>query len=302
MTAPASIDSRDLNDRLSSAAPPRVLDVRTPGEFQTAHIAGAYNVPLDLLREHATRSSSISTSKVVLVCRSGQRAAQAEETLRTAGLDNVHILEGGITAGRQRVSRPTEARSAGTSSVRCACVAGSIVLTSILGSLAVPKLKWLAAGIGAGLAAAALTNTCAMGMALSRLPYNRGATCEPSRPRPNSSVRPAAPESELTAMIAMTIGLAVLVGISLGLLGGGGSILTVPLLAYVAGMEPTHAIAMSLLVVGVTSAIAAITHARAGRVRWRVAVLFGLVAMAGAYAGGRLARFIPGRYCWWPSR
>ena len=94
-------------------------------------------------------------------------------------------------------------------------------------------------------------------------------------------------------MIALTIGLAVLVGISLGLLGGGGSILTVPLLAYVAGMEPKHAIAMSLLVVGVTSAIAAITHARAGRVRWRIAVLFGLVAMAGAYAGGRLARFLP---------
>jgi uncharacterized protein len=95
-------------------------------------------------------------------------------------------------------------------------------------------------------------------------------------------------------MIALTIALAVLVGISLGLLGGGGSILTVPLLAYVAGLKPTHAIAMSLLVVGVTSAIAAITHARAGRVRWRVVVLFGLVAMAGAYAGGRLARFIPG--------
>ena len=95
-------------------------------------------------------------------------------------------------------------------------------------------------------------------------------------------------------MIALTIALAVLVGISLGLLGGGGSILTVPLLAYVAGMEPKHAIAMSLLVVGMTSAIAAITHARAGRVRWRVAVLFGVVAMAGAYAGGRLARFIPG--------
>ena len=95
-------------------------------------------------------------------------------------------------------------------------------------------------------------------------------------------------------MIALTIGLAVLVGVSLGLLGGGGSILTVPLLAYVAGMEPKHAIATSLLVVGVTSAIAAITHARAGRVRWRVAVLFGLVAMAGAYTGGLVARFIPG--------
>lgn len=95
-------------------------------------------------------------------------------------------------------------------------------------------------------------------------------------------------------MIAVTVALAIVVGISLGLLGGGGSILTVPLLAYVAGMEPRHAIATSLLVVGVTSAIATITHARAGRVRWRIAVLFGLVAMAGAYAGGLIARFVPG--------
>lgn len=95
-------------------------------------------------------------------------------------------------------------------------------------------------------------------------------------------------------MIALTVGLAVFVGVALGLLGGGGSILTVPLLAYVAGLEPKPAIAVSLLVVGVTSAIAAVTHARAGRVRWRVAMIFGLAAMVGAYAGGRVAHFIPG--------
>ncbi len=62
-------------------------------------------------------------------------------------------------------------------------------------------------------------------------------------------------------MIALAVALAVFVGISLGLLGGGGSILTVPLLAYVAGLEPKAAIATSLLVVGVTSAVGAITHA-----------------------------------------
>lgn len=95
-------------------------------------------------------------------------------------------------------------------------------------------------------------------------------------------------------MIALTVALAVFVGISLGLLGGGGSILTVPLLAYVAGQEPKEAIATSLLVVGVTSAVGAITHARAGRVRWKVAAVFGVAAMSGAYAGGRLAKFIPG--------
>ena len=95
-------------------------------------------------------------------------------------------------------------------------------------------------------------------------------------------------------MVALTVALAVFVGISLGLLGGGGSILTVPLLAYVAGLNPKQAIATSLLVVGVTSAFGAITHARAGRVRWKVAAVFGGAAMAGAYAGGRLAHFIPG--------
>ncbi len=95
-------------------------------------------------------------------------------------------------------------------------------------------------------------------------------------------------------MIALTIALAVFVGVSLGLLGGGGSILTVPLLAYVAGLDAKQAIATSLLVVGVTSAVGAISHARAGRVQWRTGLVFGVAGMAGAYAGGLLARFIPG--------
>ncbi len=81
-------------------------------------------------------------------------------------------------------------------------------------------------------------------------------------------------------MTALVIGLAVLVGISLGMLGGGGSILAVPLLVYVAGMDAKAAIATSLLVVGVTSATAAISHARAGRVQWRTGILFGLAGMA----------------------
>ncbi|HEY2197871.1 MAG TPA: sulfite exporter TauE/SafE family protein [Mycobacterium sp.] len=95
-------------------------------------------------------------------------------------------------------------------------------------------------------------------------------------------------------MIAMTVGLAVLVGLVLGLLGGGGSILTVPLLAYVAGLDAKQAIATSLVVVGVTSAVGAISHARAGRVQWRTGLVFGVAGMAGAYAGGLLSRFVPG--------
>ena len=57
-------------------------------------------------------------------------------------------------------------------------VAGSIVLVSVLGSVFVPQLKWVAGFIGAGLTFAAVSNTCAMGMMLGKLPYNRGANCD----------------------------------------------------------------------------------------------------------------------------
>ena len=92
---------------------------------------------------------------------------------------------------------------------------------------------------------------------------------------------------------ALTVVLAVSIGISLGLLGGGGSILAVPLLVYVAGLPGKEAIATSLLVVGATSAAALIAHARQGNVRWRTGLLFGFAGMAGAFVGGRLAAFVP---------
>ncbi|MFG1889439.1 sulfite exporter TauE/SafE family protein [Micromonospora sp. NPDC049051] len=97
----------------------------------------------------------------------------------------------------------------------------------------------------------------------------------------------------MTGGLALTVALAVLIGVSLGLLGGGGSILAVPLLVYVADLPAREAIATSLLVVGVTSVVGALPHARAGRVRWRTGLLFGAAGMAGAYAGGRLAAYVP---------
>jgi hypothetical protein len=90
--------------------------------------------------------------------------------------------------------------------------------------------------------------------------------------------------------------LAVLVGVTLGLLGGGGSILLVPLLVYVGGLGAKEAIATSLLVVLVTSAVAAVPHARAGRVRWRTAGPFGAAGMAGAYLGGRVGSLLDGTW------
>ncbi|MFE5796508.1 sulfite exporter TauE/SafE family protein [Streptomyces sp. NPDC056503] len=95
-------------------------------------------------------------------------------------------------------------------------------------------------------------------------------------------------------MTALIVAVSLLIGVSLGILGGGGSILTVPILVYLAGQDTKEAIATSLLVVGITSLAALIPHARAHRVRWRTGLLFGAFSMAGAYAGGRLAEYIPG--------
>ncbi|MDH3207232.1 MAG: sulfite exporter TauE/SafE family protein [Gemmatimonadota bacterium] len=96
----------------------------------------------------------------------------------------------------------------------------------------------------------------------------------------------------------MTIGLllAAVVGLSLGLLGGGGSVLAVPIFVYVLGYGAKEAIAMSLAVVGVTSLVAAVVHWRAGYVDLRVAATFAPVAMAGTFAGTRLATLVSGTF------
>lgn len=88
--------------------------------------------------------------------------------------------------------------------------------------------------------------------------------------------------------------LATLIGLSLGLLGGGGSILAVPVLAYGAGLPAKEAIATSLIVVGVTALFALIPHARRGHIEWRTGAIFSATAMAGAYMGGLAADWFSG--------
>jgi rhodanese-related sulfurtransferase len=174
-TRPGAVDAATLRDLLASADRPRVLDVRTPGEFDSAHIPGSYNVPLDLLREHTAELRTHLDDKIVLVCRSGARATQAFTDI---GLPNVKILEGGMGAWQATDAPVTRGRPRWDLERQVRLVAGGIVLAFVLGSLLLPGLQWVAALVGAGLMVAALTNTCVMGMMLAKLPYNRGAGCD----------------------------------------------------------------------------------------------------------------------------
>jgi rhodanese-related sulfurtransferase len=175
---PTGVAADELRRWLNEDDAPRVLDVRSPAEFEAMHIPGAYNVPLDTLREHRDEVVRHVDDDVVLVCRSGMRASQAEQTLAVAGMPNVHVLDGGILAWEQIGAPVNRGRARWDIERQVRLAAGTLVLAGGLGSLVVPQLKWLATAVGAGLAGAALTNTCAMGAALSRLPFNRGASCD----------------------------------------------------------------------------------------------------------------------------
>jgi len=180
-TLPLNLPPEGVDRLLTELPATRVLDVRTPGEFQSAHIRGAYNVPVDTIAEHAREIGTATEAPIVLVCQSGNRARKAEDTLRAVGMSNLHIVDGGMNAWvaaglavvrvRNRISLERQVR----------IVAGALAATGgMLALLVNPLFAAIPAAVGSGLVFAGLTDTCAMGMLLARLPYNRGASCDPA--------------------------------------------------------------------------------------------------------------------------
>jgi rhodanese-related sulfurtransferase len=173
-----NIDSTELRRLMRVDPEIRIIDVRTGGEFETRHIPGSYNVPLDTLGEHVGDLASVE-HPVVLVCQSGGRAGQAHQKLSTAGKQTLHILEGGMNSweasGGDIVLGSTE-RWAMDRQVRL--VAGSMAIAGVVASIVVPKAKWLAAGVASGLVYSAVSNSCAMASVLSKFPYNQTDRCD----------------------------------------------------------------------------------------------------------------------------
>ena len=176
---PAVLSPDELASLRAARPETRLLDVRTPGEFDAEHIAGAYNVPLDTLAEHGPEIRARVADPVVLVCRSGQRARRAEEALKGAGMANLHVLDGGIAAWRM-AGRPVVTGAPRMSLERQVRIAAGALaaLGGFLALLVHPYFAALSAFVGSGLVFAGVTDTCMMGMLLARLPYNRPASCD----------------------------------------------------------------------------------------------------------------------------
>ncbi|MGP5072130.1 rhodanese-like domain-containing protein [Arthrobacter rhombi] len=191
--AVTDLDAQTVRSWIDDQQNVKIIDVRSAAEFETMHIRGSYNVPLPLLSEHTAELAERLDGRVVLVCQSGVRADQARTRLDGVGVDHAQVLDGGVAAfaaaggdvvrGVQRWDLERQVR----------LVAGSLVVAGLLaGKFLSPKLRLLSGMIGTGLTVSAATNTCAMGQALSKMPWNQGATCPAPRavigqiPRSNS--------------------------------------------------------------------------------------------------------------------
>jgi rhodanese-related sulfurtransferase len=180
-SAPLTVD--EFAPRRGSAT---VIDVRTPGEYGSGHIPGAFNIPLDRLDDAlpALRTAAANADAdadadakggLVVVCASGTRSGVARDRLADAGIAAAS-LDGGTEAwarGGHALDRPAGARAVWPMERQVRLVAGSLVVLGILLDLAIPGARILSFLIGGGLVFSALSNTCGMAAVLSKLPYNR---------------------------------------------------------------------------------------------------------------------------------
>jgi rhodanese-related sulfurtransferase len=153
-----------------------LLDVRTPAEFEEAHIEGSVLRPLSNLDAGEVAGLAAGKDECILICRSGNRARQAAEKLRASGIRSVKVLDGGVQAW-EASGRPLK-RGRGTISLerQVRIAAGALVFASaLLGYFVHPAWIALSGLVGVGLAFAGLTDTRSMGMLLARMPWNNRA-------------------------------------------------------------------------------------------------------------------------------
>ncbi|HEY6872709.1 MAG TPA: rhodanese-like domain-containing protein [Geobacteraceae bacterium] len=172
-----------------------LIDVCSPAEYREVHIEFARNVPLDRLDPAGLMQSrnNLAEEPLYIVCRSGKRGGLACEKLLKAGFSNVVNVEGGMLAcveaglpiarGKEMISLERQVRIA---------VGSFVLLGAALGWLYHPAFFALSAFMGAGMVFAGITDTCAMGILIARMPWNQcdraadaGCACLSSQPNAN---------------------------------------------------------------------------------------------------------------------
>lgn len=176
----SSISVQQLKD-LCERGEVEVIDVRTPAEFREVHCTYARNVPLDSLDAKAVMAArnGSADSPLYVICRSGNRSGKACEAFVSSGFTNVVNVDGGTLAwdaaglpvvrGKKTMSLERQVRIA----------AGFLVFAgTALGWFVNEYFYAIPAFVGAGLMFAGITDTCAMGMLIAKMPWNRVKTTQ----------------------------------------------------------------------------------------------------------------------------
>ena len=165
MISPADAQQKRLDALL--------LDVRTPGEFEEAHIDGSVLMPLGDLNTEEVKRLAAGKRACLLICRSGNRARQAAERLKSSGLPSLQVLTGGVLAW-DAAGLPLNRGAKSISLERQVLIAaGALVfIGAALGYFVNPAWIALPAFVGGGLVFAGITDTCGMGMLIAQMPWN----------------------------------------------------------------------------------------------------------------------------------
>lgn len=170
----SAITAQQLAERIAAGNRIELIDVRTPAEFREVHVECARNVPLDQLDPQAIVSQRGQTNETLyVICKAGGRGQQACNRFQAVGYSNVINVEGGTQACVQAGLPVVRGKKAMSLERQVRIAAGALVLLGFGLSFLNPYFIGLSAFVGAGLVFAGITDTCAMGMLIAKLPWNR---------------------------------------------------------------------------------------------------------------------------------
>lgn len=153
-----------------------IIDVRTPLEFREIRASGARNIPLDQIDPHQVMKQRNGSAEepLFLICKAGSRGEKACQKFIDAGFENIINVEGGTQAWIEAGLPVVRGKKAVSLERQVRIAAGSIVLIgALLGIFVHPYFAGIAAFVGAGLMFAGITDSCAMGLLLAKMPWNQ---------------------------------------------------------------------------------------------------------------------------------
>ena len=183
MSTDNTIAPRDLNNLRHHLGQLHLIDVRSPAEYRAGHVYGAVSIPIaELSAEEIHRrlddAGAGKDTPLFLTCLSGIRSQQAADSLKQAGFENVHTLEGGTEAWI-KAGLPTQRCGNTISLERQVQIAiGALLVLKVFFGFTVHQLFFAAIPIiGAGLIVAGITRWCGMAQLMAMMPWNQGTDC-----------------------------------------------------------------------------------------------------------------------------